>query len=68
MSLHKLAEVTIAVYGLPEYCGTDEQLQELTDDAEALIDSIGYTRLLNEMLANAYSRLNDKIVLEIEGP
>ena len=68
MSLHKLAEVTITVYGLPEHCGTNEALQELTDEAEALVESIGYERRLNVLLANAYSGLADKIVIEVEGP
>lgn len=67
MSLHKLAEVTITVYGLPEYCGTDEALQELTGEAEALIESVSYERLLNELLTNAYSELMDKITIEVEG-
>ncbi len=68
MSLHKLAEVTITVYGLPEYCGTNETLQELTDETEALVDSIDYERLLNELLANAYSELADKIEIEVRVP
>ena len=68
MSLHKLAEVTITVYGLPEHCGTDNDLQELTDEAEALVESIGYERRLSVLLANAYSELADKITVEVEGP
>ncbi len=68
MSLHKLAEVTITVCGLPEHCGTDEALQELTEEAEALVESIGYERRLNVLLANAYSELADKITVEVEGP
>lgn len=67
MSLHKLAEVTITVYGLPEHCGTDDKLQELTEEAEVLVESLGFVLLLNQMLVDAYPRLADKLRIEVKG-
>lgn len=67
MSLHKLAEVTIAVYGLPEYCGTDEKLQELTDEAEALLRSLKYERMLLRRIEHIFPELTDKITIAVKG-
>ncbi len=68
MSLHKLAEVTIKIYGLPEHCGTDEALQELVEEAEALVGSIDYKNLLHLHRTFGFPDLVDKITVEIEGP
>ena len=67
MSLHKLAEVTVTVYGSPEYTGTSDELQEITDDAEALLESINYMSLLKDLLRDTYSGLADKITIEVKG-
>ncbi len=67
MSLHKLAEVTITVYGLPEHCGTDEALQELTDDAEGLAESVAYKQLLTQKLTDEFPQLTDKITITVVG-
>lgn len=67
MSLHKLAEVTITVYGLPEHCGTDEKLQELTDEVEALIEPSDFKYLLNQLLFEQFPGLADKITIDVKG-
>lgn len=68
MSLHKLAEVTITVEGLPEYCGTDEELQELIEEAEALLDSMNFVPLLLQQVADELPHLAYKIRISIKGP
>lgn len=67
MSLHKLAEVTITVYGLPEHCGTDEQLQELTEGAETLVESLDYKQALHQMVTHKFPELADKIQITTTG-
>lgn len=67
MSLHKLAEVTITVYGLPEHCGTDDELQELTDEATSLLQRIVSQRKLSQVLATDFPGLADKIQITTTG-
>jgi hypothetical protein len=65
--LHKLAEVTIAVYGLPEYCGTDEALQELTEDIEDLLETLISHPDLSEILTEEFPGLADKLQIVVKG-
>jgi len=67
MSLHKLAEVTITAYGLPEYTGTDNELQQLADEAQLLIESIDYKELLTQTRTYGFPNLVNKVEIEVKG-
>ncbi len=64
---HNLVKVTIFIDGLPEHCGTDEALQELTDDAEGLAESVAYEQLLAQKLTDEFPQLTDKIKITVVG-
>ena len=65
--MQKLATITIEVYGLPESCGTDDELQELTDDAEALLECLVSYPTLSNVLAERFPGLADKIQIKTPG-
>ena len=66
MSLHELASITIKLYGLPEHCGTDKALQELTDEAEALLHSLKYERMLLRRIKHIFPELFDKVEISVQ--
>jgi len=67
MSLHKLASVTIEVWGLPEYTGTDDELQKLSEEAELLLEELVSQQKLTHTLNNKFPELANKIEVFTEG-
>ncbi len=66
-NLHKLAEITITIEGLPEYTGTRNVLEELADGASALISEVPYKELIEQRLVDIFPELIDKIEISIAG-
>ncbi len=71
MPLHPLAKITIEIEGYPEYTGTDDELQELIEEAEALLISHGLRGILLQQVQKAADEvpyLPFKVRISIKGP
>ena len=66
-SLHKLAEVTITIEGLPEYTGTDDELQELVKEVEKMLDTHLIYKHIRKMCIRDFPELIDKIKILVPG-
>lgn len=64
MSLHKLATVIITIEGLPEYTGTDDELQELTEEAEVLLALLASRETISKIISPT---IDDKIQFIVTG-